>query len=190
MAAHLHDFANGVKRTFQDQAEPVAEAIGKLMNEEFAKWPSEGECSIDELGDVLFWAMIECLFGPIASKKMSPNLPKEFEKIDAHLFKMLRSGQVDKHVRKDIDGVVKIFEDGIRNGTANGPVPTLYHNIMKGEPNQTPDAARMAVTAWWGGLGNTLPNGMNTLAYILGTPDVKKVAVQAARGEGDFGSDG
>jgi cytochrome P450 len=189
MAAHLHDFANGVKRTFQEQAEPVAEAIGKQMAAEFATWPSEGECSLDDLGDVLFWAMIEKLFGPMASKKVCPHLPKEFEKIDGHLFKMLRSGKVDDQVAKDIDGVVKIFEDGIRNGTATGPVPSLYHNILKGEPNQTPDAARMAVTAWWGGLGNTLPNGMNTLAYILGTPSVKEVAVKAARGEGEFGSD-
>lgn len=190
MAKHLHHFANGVKRTFQEQGEAVSEDIRGKMNEVFASWPAEGECSLDELGDVLFWAMIEALFGPMASKQMTPNLPQEFEKIDAHLFKMLRSGQVDKKVREDIDGVVKIFEDGMRNGTMNGPVPSLYSKIMEGEPNQIPDAARMSVTAWWGGLGNTLPNGMNTLAYILGTPSVKDVAVKAARGEGEFGSDG
>merc|ERR1711998_559525 len=105
---------------------------------ELAKWPDEGEYSIDRFGDVIFWAMIEVLFGPVASQRMTPNLPQEFEKIDAHLFKMLRSGQVDKQVREDIDNVVKIFEDGMRNGTMNGPVPSLYSKIMEGEPNQIP----------------------------------------------------
>jgi len=189
MAKHLHHFANGVKRTFQEVGEAKGEEIADKMREVFSTWPAEGEAHIDEFGDVLFWAMIEVLFGPVASKQISPHLPGEFEKIDAHLFKMLRSGKVDPQVKKDIDSIVKIFEAGIENGTATGPVVSLYRDIMQGEPNQNPDAARMAVTAWWGGLGNTLPNGMNTWAYMLGNPEIKATAVAAARGEGEFGSD-
>merc|ERR1719353_132125 len=78
----------------------------------------------------------------------------------------------------------------MQDGTGMGPIPTLYHGIMEGEEGQLPDAARMSVTAWWGGLGNTLPNTTNTLAYILGTPGVKETAVAAVRGEGEFGADG
>lgn len=189
MDRHLLDFANGVKRKFQEVGPDAAAAIAKKMREVLSTWPAEGEAHIDEFGEVLFWAMIEVLFGPVASKKVTPNLPQEFEKIDDHLFVMLRSGKVEPKVRKDIDAVVKIFEDGIHAGLADGPVVQLYRDIMEGEKNQNADAARMAVTAWWGGLGNTLPNGMNTFAYILGTPAAKAIAVPAARGEGEFGSD-
>merc|ERR1712107_574822 len=126
MTKHLHDFANGVKRTFQDVGPAAAEDIAKKMRDVFSTWPTEGEAHIDEFGDVLFWAMIEVLFGPVASQRISPHLPGEFEKIDAHLFKMLRSGKVDPQVRTDIDSVVKIFEDNMRNGTASGPVVSLY----------------------------------------------------------------
>jgi len=189
MAKHLGHFADGVKRLNQETAADVSAEIARLMEAELANWPDEGECSIDRLGDVIFWAMIEVLFGPVASQRMTPNLPQEFDKIDAHLFKMLRSGQVDPQVREDIDSVVGIFLNAIHDGTGMGPIPKLYHGIMEGEERQAADAARMAVTAWWGGLGNTLPNTTNTLAYILGHANVKKVATDAARGVGEFGSD-
>merc|ERR1719443_1595563 len=77
----------------------------------------------------------------------------------------------------------------MKEGTCNGPVPQLYYDILDGEPNQIQDAARMSVTAWWGGLGNTLPNTTNTLAYILGNQKVKATATAACRGEGEFGTD-
>jgi len=189
MVKHLHNFSNGVKRKFQDVGGPAAAEIGLKMEAELDKWPDEGECSLDELGDVVFWAMIEVLFGPVASKRVTPNLPGEFGKIDAHIFKMLRSGKVDEQVRLDIDAVVDIFVKGIDAGMANGPVVELYREILKDEKNGKQDAARMAVTAWWGGLGNTLPSTMHTLAYILGTPGVTETAIAAVRGQGEFASD-
>ena len=70
-----------------------------------------------------------------------------------------------------------------------GPVPALYHSVLEGEPNQVPNAARMSVTVWWGGWGNTLPNTTNTLAYILGHSSVCSEATAAARSHGSYGSD-
>merc|ERR1719446_220592 len=100
MHRHLTDFANGVKKKFQDVGEDAASAIAKKMKEVLSTWPEEGEAHIDEFGDVLLWAMIEVLFGPVASKKQNPHLPDEFNKIDDHLFVMLRSGKVEAKVRE------------------------------------------------------------------------------------------
>lgn len=189
MANHLHHFADGIKKLNQETGAEVSAEIARKMEAVLASWPDEGEYHLDEFGDVIFWAMIETLFGSFASKQANANLPGEFEKIDAHLFKMLRSGQVDPKVAEDLNGVVGIFERAMKDGTGMGPVPALYHSILEGEPNQFPDAARMSVTAWWGGLGNTLPNTTNTLAYILGHPSVRAEATAAARGQGSYGSD-
>lgn len=191
MAKHLHHFAGGVKRLNQDTAEDVvAPEIARRMEADLATWPSEGEYDIQMFSDVVFWGMVETLFGPVASKKINPTLPDKFVKIDDKLFKVLRSGKPDPEVRAGVDVLVDLFLHGIDDGTANGPLVKMYSDILEGEAHQKEDAARMCVTAWWGGLGNTLPNTINTLAYILGTPGVKENAVLAVDGEGEFGADG
>ena len=53
------------------------------------------------------------------------NLSKQFEKIDAHLFKEFRCGSVDPKVKQKLDGVVDICMNTMKDGTGTGPFPKL-----------------------------------------------------------------
>lgn len=133
-----------------------------------------------DLGEAIFWPMTQALFGDHACEKVQPGLYKAWEVIDGNFGKAVK-GHVVPEVREAVEMAATNFKEAIlgKSGCPMGPALEFYNKEL-GEPNGgTADAAaRLAVAAWWGGLGNTWPSTVWTFGDILKNPELKRRAYE------------
>eukprot|EP00397_Hematodinium_sp_SG-2012_P046938 GEMP01053196.1.p1 GENE.GEMP01053196.1~~GEMP01053196.1.p1 ORF type:complete len:308 (+),score=64.32 GEMP01053196.1:521-1444(+) len=129
-----------------------------------------GTVDLRDLANMVFWPMTSCLFGARCEKVRNPQLLQLFLDIDTRFGKALK-GHVVQEVVDAVNKAGLVFHDIIQFDTM-GPLCQFYLDIVK-DPLM---AAKFCTSAWWGGLGNTLPGTMWTIGHILNDPEVRRKA--------------
>jgi len=150
----------------------VTDVMGRKMKELLREtlFGSEGVIDLRELSNLIFWPMTQTLFGSRCSKEIYPDFLKLFWDIDDNFGIALR-GIIRPEVTAAVEKATEIFHEAIKRNDM-GYLGKFYLEEVK----DAKLAAMYCVSAWWGGLGNTLPSAMWTLAHILTDPRVRQKA--------------
>ena len=121
---------------------------------------SSATVDVRDLGELVFWAMTDALFG--APQAEHPRMYDHFEVIDNNLGKVL-SGKRVPEVEAAVTAAAKVFE------SASAPVVDTYKRLVSAEA-----APRFAAAAWWGAQGNSVPGSAWTFAMALSDAAIRE----------------